>query len=172
MLGPVSCRFFARYAIISGYLRMNLQMPTALEDYTVENVKVILMQDVHLEHMQELHINEDIPTHNVLLWQLSQTPNGDQPYRGMPIHRGEGLAITQVCRLPNEMAIRQTTSEYSNTGIRCAHKISLVVHYRSDRDSTSLKEFSVRFPVTISSCDSSIWNTQVCVACRGSERPH
>lgn len=157
----MSCRFFARYAIIAGYLRMTLQMPSALESYTLENVKIMLLQNVRLEHMLEPDITEEIPTHSVLLWQLPETRDAGGAYRGMSVHRGQGLAITQVCRLPNEVVIRQTTSEHSNTGIRCSHKLSLIVHYRSESGGTSLKELCVRFPVTISSCDSSIWNTQV-----------
>lgn len=160
ILGGVSCRFFARYAIISGFVRMNLQIPSPLEDFTLENVKVLIVQNVHLQNMENPDETEDAPPHSVVLWELPREEEKGGPHRGMRRSRGESLSITQVCRIPNEVVIRQTTSEHSETGIRCSHRISLIIHYRPTADA-EMKELAIRFPVTISSCDSSIWNLQV-----------
>ena len=59
-------------------------------------------------------------------------------------------------RLPTDNSIRQSTSEWSETGIRVSHKLAVYVTYilaEGSATETETKELMVRFDAKISSCD-------------------
>ena len=83
----------------------------------------------------------------------------DLPLR---LSAGQEFAMVRQVRLPNDDTIRQSTSPWSNTGIRISHTASVVIRYTTENEGTStpgghkerdkaVKELKVNFDLTISS---------------------
>ena len=168
-LGPLRAQFFTRFLLIYGFLRLSLALPEMAEDCEIVDVAVILVQNVQLRKLAQADAPvEERPPFSIKIWTLAQERQGlartfgpstsaDRiaPAESVPTHlrKGEAFQLTRNMRLPNDNTIRQSTSAWSETGVRVSHSLALELSYRSSADvkAREIRALRIKYDVHISS---------------------
>ena len=151
ILGAVHIALLSKYLIIYGFLACQIEMPEIEEAVTLVDVKVVLVQNVTLTSLKDPTQTEKTPPFEILLWQMSKSsPDPPLPRR---LARGERFHLCEnKIRCPSDNTTRQSTSEWSNTGIRLSHKLKVLIQYTEDERKKESKELAIGFPAPLSSC--------------------
>ena len=159
VLGPLRGRFFTKYLLRGGYIRFALKMPAIGQPVVIEDVQTVLVQNFNLQSMKNPklveHVSVDIP-----LWSLKK--EGIAPLK---LKDGEDLSLVRLVRLMAEgqhEMVRPTSNDWSETGIRLAHQIMIVIRFTplEDNPTGETKEMKIPFEAKLSSCASSVENMQ------------
>lgn len=159
VLGPLRGRFFTKYLLRGGYIRFALKMPAISQQVVIQDVQVVLVQNFNLQSMKTPklveHVSVDIP-----LWSLKK--EGVAPLR---LKDGEDLSLVRLVRLMAEgqhEMVRPTSNDWSETGIRIAHQVLIVIRFKplEDNPEGEIKEMKIPFEAKLSSCASSVENMQ------------
>lgn len=134
-------------------------MPALGQAVTIKDVQVILVQNFNLQSMKNPqlveHVSKEIP-----LWSLRK--EGIAP---LNLKEGGDLSLVRQIRLLAEgqhEAVRPTSNDWSETGIRIAHQILIVIRFQplENNPDEDVKELKMPFEAKISSCASSVENLQ------------
>lgn len=152
VLGEVHVALLSRYLILYGFLACQIELPELAEDITLVDVKVVLVQHITLTSMDDPTLREIITPFEIPLWRMSksQAPDNPLPRR---MRRGERFHLCEnAIRLPSDNTTRQSTSQWSNTGIRISHKLKVLIRYIEEEREKETKELAIAFAAPISSC--------------------
>ena len=168
-LGPLRAQFFTRFLLIYGFLRLSLALPEVAEDCEIVDVAVILVQNVQLRNLSQGDAPvEECKPFSSKLWSFAQERQGlartchpstsaerIAPAESPTAHlkKGEAFQLTRNMRLPNDNSIRQSTSLWSETGVRVSHSLALELSYRSSADvrARETRALRIKYDVHISS---------------------
>jgi hypothetical protein len=148
VFGPVRARLFAKYSLVSGYVRFTLSMPSVLDAVELEDIQVINTMHAEVENLKQPG-KKDIKDFRQVLWKLRA-----EERKSNFVDEGEDVTIVRQFRLPNDDHIRQSTNYFSATGIRVSHILSILIHYK--HRGSARKELRFSFPTVIASCDCSV----------------
>jgi hypothetical protein len=159
VLGPFRGRFHTKYLLRGGYLRFTLNLPAVAQKVIIEDVQAILCQNHNLQSMKNPHLVELVPS-LIALWSLRK--EGAAP---LTLDEGKDLSLVRQLRLmaeDNLDMVRPTTSDWSETGIRIAHQLLIVVRFRQveNNPDKEVKELKMPFEAKLSSCATSLENCQ------------
>lgn len=123
-LGPLRIRLYTKYLLIHGFLRASIYIPAIAQACLISDITVVLTQYVRLEDLSKPGEVEEVKPYAVTLWRLT----AEAEHRdGLRLEQGQTLDLGRVARLPTDNTIRQSTSLWSETGIRVYHKLAVYV---------------------------------------------
>lgn len=164
ILGPLRGRLHSKYLLRGGYIRFALAMPAVTSKVRIEDVRVILGQEFNLQSMKNPNLTEHC-SGLVTLWSLKR--EGIAP---LTLEKDQELNLVRQVRLMAENdhdEVRPTTNDCSETGIRVAHQLFIVIRFKplENNPNDELKELKMPFSARLSSCASNVENFQYVIYC-------
>ena len=152
-LGPIGVALTSKYLLVSGYLRLSLLMPSIVQPVIINDVRVILVQNFTLNHLQKPRTPslDSNPTVNVLLWSMKKHSSWQSAPK---LDTYDELSLIEQFRLPDDEKIRPSTAEGAKTGVRVQHELAVSVMYTPlvDNPEGHRREKKLSTPATLSSC--------------------
>lgn len=150
LLGAVHITLLSRFLILYGFLACQIDIPEVAEQINLLDISVVMTQLVTLTNLDKPEQTETAKPFDIPLFKLSESKPDTLP---RSLIKGESFHLCEnAIRLPSDNTTRQTTSVWSNTGIRLSHKLSVLIRYREHTPSADVKELTVRFNARLSSC--------------------
>jgi len=149
ILGPIGVNLTSKYLLVSGYLRLELILPSIAQSVKIVDVQVQLLQTFRLHSLVDPKVQEEeIKPKPLVLWSMK-----DKEALGT-LSPGQVFNVSRQFRLPDDDKIRPTTSTNSKTGIRVSHRLCVVVHFKAleSNPEGEVKELKVATDAIVSSC--------------------
>lgn len=157
-LGAIIADVSSTYMTVAGSIDLKLEVRDILKPLRIDDVRVDLIQKYETKALDERWSATTKAQDIVPVWSVlgNHEPTMCEP--------GSSFSICKRIRLPNEMNLRPSTPKACLTGIKVAHKLSVIITYTplgADVQKKQKKEFCIAMPVTISSCRSMVAGNQL-----------
>lgn len=150
-LGPVGVNLFSKYLLVAGFIRLALILPSFAEAVRIEDIKVQLEQTFDLQSHKQPSLTDK--KHVIVpLWSAKSDPSTSGVMRNYIA--GEELSLSHQFRLPDDNAIRPSTSENSATNIRVSHRLAVCLRFvpLENNPQMETKELKIAIAAILSSC--------------------
>lgn len=160
-LGIVAIEMSSQCLLVTGYLRICVNIPEVKVDCRIEDIRVSLLQTWLLQSLREESRVEEVPALDIPLWSMQGSSKSESlgsstpPHEQIFVKEGCGSVMEKRFVFPEDDRIRATTSLISNTGLKASHQLSMQITYsltgRGSEDK-ELKMVKIAAPVTMSMC--------------------
>lgn len=148
VLGPMGVNLHSKYLLVSGYLSLNLIMPSFAQAVHIDDIYVEIEQTFELQSMTDPSRTEKQVQTIFVKSMKGKTgvPGAYQP--------GQELSVYEQFRLPDDGTIRPSTAERTKVGIRVSHKLAACVRYTplENNPTREMKQIKIAIPATLTSC--------------------
>jgi hypothetical protein len=164
-LGVVAVEMSSQCLLVTGYLRISVNIPEVKVDCRLDDVRLLLEQSWHLQSLREQNRTQDVPPLRIPLWSIHDSTSSEArgtsaaSISAVPraVKAGSGFFFEKRIIFPEDDRIRATTSPNSSTGLKACHQLSLQISYTPTsssgfQDSRKPRVVRIAAPATMSMC--------------------
>ncbi|CAD6587503.1 MAG: hypothetical protein CYPHOPRED_003956, partial [Cyphobasidiales sp. Tagirdzhanova-0007] len=122
VLGPVGIDLYSKYLLVAGYLNLSIVIPSISQPVQIKNVRVQLVQDCALQS-RSVPARKEVKSVIVPVW--SSYANGHSA--AVVLNPQQEFILSKQFRLPDDVKLRASTAEHSQTGIRVSHRLQILI---------------------------------------------